>query len=277
MSDLVPIPPHWKLPEGFRFSQASLQDFVDCERRFYLRYIEQQRWPSPLAEPQDMIEQALQRGARFHQLVERHQVGVPLDVIYESATDDEALGRWLDNYQAALEKFGTFDKQWIEVSLSSFVGEYPVMARYDFVGLQGAHLIAVDWKTGRLPDSIKLEQRLQSSIYRLILFREGAKLAQRDFEQFTLHYIGVNDGSQRQFTVDESTAHRLETQLKGIIQQVMAAKKFPLTGEENRCRFCVYRGLCERGHTQIVRDITALDTDALWLDVAQSDLGDVEF
>ena len=277
MSDSTFIASNWKLPEGFRFSQANLQDFTDCERRFYLRYVEQQHWPSPLAEPQDMVEQALQRGARFHQLVERHQVGVPLDVIYESAEDDPALGRWLDNYQSALQKFGAFDQQWIEVSLSSFLGDYPVMARYDFVGLQGQHLVAVDWKTGRLPDSVKLEQRLQNSIYRLILFREGAKLAQREIAQFTLHYIGVNDGEQRQFTVDAATAHRLETHLKTIIQQVVSEKEFPLTEDENHCRFCVYRGLCERGHTQVIQDISVLDTDDLWLDVEQSDLGDAEF
>lgn len=276
MSNVV-IASNWKLPDGFRFSQANLQDFTDCERRFYLRYIEQQRWPSPLAEPQDMIEKAMQRGARFHQLVERHQVGVDLDTIYQSAEDDEALGRWLNHYQAALQKFGTFDQQWAEVSLSSFVGDYPVMARYDFVGVQSQHLMAVDWKTGRLPDVVKLEQRLQSSIYRLILFNEGAKLAQRPIDQFTLYYIGVNDGEQRQFSVDATIAHRLETQLQNIIQQVVQAKTFPLTEDENKCRFCVYRGLCERGQTQVVNDMATLDTDDLWLDIEQSDLGEVEF
>lgn len=277
MSNLISIPQDWHLPEGFRFTQSNLQDFVDCERRFYLRHIEQQRWPAPLAEPQGMVEQALKRGARFHQLVERHQVGVPLDDIYASAQDDASLQQWLDNYQTVLKKLGLFDKTWVEVSLSNFVGEHPILARYDFVGVQGSHLIAVDWKTGRLPDSIKLEQRLQTSIYRLILWHEGANLAQREIDQFTLYYVGVNDNEQRQFTVDATIAHRLETQLSGVIQSVIQARLFPLTDNEDHCRFCVYRGLCERGVTHHLTDINALDTDDLWLDVSRVDLGDVEF
>ena len=35
----------------FDFSQASLQDYIDCARRFQLRYLQQLHWPAPQAEP----------------------------------------------------------------------------------------------------------------------------------------------------------------------------------------------------------------------------------
>jgi len=34
------------LPTGFRFSQASLQDYVDCPQRFQLRYLAALQWPA---------------------------------------------------------------------------------------------------------------------------------------------------------------------------------------------------------------------------------------
>ena len=39
------------LPEGFRFSQSSLQDYVDCRRRFQLRYLQNLAWPALQSEP----------------------------------------------------------------------------------------------------------------------------------------------------------------------------------------------------------------------------------
>ena len=215
------------LPHGFIFSQSSLQDFADCERRFYLRYMEQQGWPAPLAEPQDAVEQALQRGARFHQLVERHRLGVPLDVVYATAATDPLLPTWLDNYQAALKQFGTFERTWAEVSLATRVDVYPVLAKFDFIGVQGSQVVAVDWKTGTLPALPILQQRLQTIIYRLVLYRQAAALTERDLSDYTLYYVSVADGQQRQFTVTADDVHGLATQVEQVITAVLPAATIP--------------------------------------------------
>ena len=39
------------LPADFHFSQGSLQDYVDCPRRFQLRYMMKLAWPAVEAEP----------------------------------------------------------------------------------------------------------------------------------------------------------------------------------------------------------------------------------
>ena len=42
------------LPQDYQFSQGSLQDYVDCSRRFQLRYLWMQPWPSLVVdEPQE--------------------------------------------------------------------------------------------------------------------------------------------------------------------------------------------------------------------------------
>ena len=39
------------LPINFLFSQASLNDYVECARRFQLRYLLEQEWPAVASEP----------------------------------------------------------------------------------------------------------------------------------------------------------------------------------------------------------------------------------
>ena len=39
------------IPQNFQFSQASLSDYMDCARRFQLRYLLEQDWPAVESEP----------------------------------------------------------------------------------------------------------------------------------------------------------------------------------------------------------------------------------
>lgn len=267
MTNSIKIDSQWQLPAGFHFSQSNLQDFVECERRFYLRHIERQGWPSPLAEPQDAVEIALKRGARFHQLVERHQMGIPLDILYTSAEDDPALPQWLDHYQAALKDFGPFERSWTETKLSTTVADHPVVAKFDFIGLKDNTLIGIDWKTGNLPPITILQERLQTLIYLMVLYREGHRLAGQAISNFSLVYVGVNDGQTFRFTVDSDTERRLALQVEDVINRVKNSTLFPLVEDVQVCRFCLYRGLCERGTSPLIDSTAGLDFENLWIDL----------
>ena len=63
--------------EQFDFSQSSLQDFTDCRKRFYLRYIQKVAWPALQAEPVIEFERHIQRGERFHRLAQQFLMGIP--------------------------------------------------------------------------------------------------------------------------------------------------------------------------------------------------------
>ena len=54
------------LPANFRFSQASLTDYLDCPRRFQLRYLLEQAWPAVESEPLLERERLAELGRRFH-------------------------------------------------------------------------------------------------------------------------------------------------------------------------------------------------------------------
>ena len=67
------------LPEDCQFSQASLQDYVDCRRRFQLRYLLELAWPAIQAEPAEEQEIHSRQGELFHRLVLQHQMGIPAE------------------------------------------------------------------------------------------------------------------------------------------------------------------------------------------------------
>jgi hypothetical protein len=66
------------LPNGFIFSQTSLQDYSDCRLRFQLRYLEKMEWPAVEMEPALENERRQMEGQYFHRLVQQHTLGIPL-------------------------------------------------------------------------------------------------------------------------------------------------------------------------------------------------------
>ena len=69
------------LPIDFRFSQNNLQDFVDCPRRFELKYLLKQDWPALVSEPIQEFEHLQILGLRFHTLVQQHLVGITVETL----------------------------------------------------------------------------------------------------------------------------------------------------------------------------------------------------
>lgn len=85
------------LPDNFQFSQGSLQDFVDCHRRFQLRYLERLAWPALQTEPAIEAERHMRQGALFHRMVQAYLLGVPAESL-AGLIQDEDLERWWGNY-----------------------------------------------------------------------------------------------------------------------------------------------------------------------------------
>jgi hypothetical protein len=86
-----------RLPIDFHFSQGSLQDYVDCPRRFQLRHLIRLAWPAVIAEPPLDNERFMKQGAAFHRLLQQHLLGVPCERI-ESMQMDPELRQWWENY-----------------------------------------------------------------------------------------------------------------------------------------------------------------------------------
>ena len=56
------------LADNFIFSANNLQDYLDCPRRFELKYILKQNWPAITSQPVQEMENKILMGNRFHLL-----------------------------------------------------------------------------------------------------------------------------------------------------------------------------------------------------------------
>jgi hypothetical protein len=197
------------LPTDFQFSQGSLQDYVDCPRRFQLRYIQRLAWPAVEAGPPLENERHLQQGAAFHRLVHQHVLGLSPERL-SSTIADEDLSRWWHNYleSAPVDPSASL---YPEVVLSAPVSGHRLVAKYDLIALMGSsglgrspsttlrtgpspierprpspvekadfelsRAVILEWKTSRKrPQRKWLAERLQTRVYPYLLVRAGSHL-----------------------------------------------------------------------------------------------------
>jgi hypothetical protein len=273
------------IPEDFQFSQANLQDYVDCRRRFQLRYLLELAWPAPAAEPADEYEAHVRDGEAFHRLIHQHQLGLPAERLTAQAEAEakvEAevepvshLAAWWQDYLAA----GPSDlppARYPEVSLSAPVGAHRLLAKYDLVAVEpGRRAVIVDWKTSqRRPSSAWMASRLQTRVYRYLLVRAGAHLNASTEpgrsggvpiapDQVEMIYWFTAFPDQPERLRYDRTQHEADGHYLGsLIAEITAATDdgFPLTDDVKRCRFCPYRSLCDRGAE--AGDINAAEDEA---------------
>ena len=258
------------LPPNFIFNQASLQDAVECRRRFQLRYLLELAWPAPVAEPADEHEAHIRSGEAFHRLIHQHQVGLPAErltaqaeaeaeVEVEVEVRQRNLAEWWRNYlDQPPENLPAV--RYPEVTLSVPVGSHRLLAKYDLVAIEpGRRAVIVDWKTSaRRPTGAWLAARLQTRVYRYVLVRAGSQLnrgAALGPEQIEMVYWFAAFPDQPERLPYNRTQHEADGRyLTSLIADLAQAgdganpgDDFPLTDDATRCRFCPYRSLCGRG------------------------------
>lgn len=248
-----------KTVDDLVFSQTALQDYVECARRFELRYLRELNWPA--LETGQALERELnmERGHEFHHLLHQHAMGVPVAAL-EATIDDEAMRFWWRNYLEWQERNLPL-KRHAELSLTTPVtgpdGKEQTLltAKYDLVTvLADGTILIVDWKTGRPQRRSILAERLQTIVYRYVLSLAGDWLNDGrpvEPERIRMTYWFAQDSSTVDFDYDSEARRRDEHRLLSIIGSISAEIRgrfeFPKTSDERACRFCSYRSLCERG------------------------------
>ncbi|MBN2557043.1 MAG: PD-(D/E)XK nuclease family protein [Anaerolineales bacterium] len=241
------------LPDDFRFSQASLQDYVDCPRRFYLRYRLRLPWPAIETAPFLLQEEHARQGRVLHRMIQQHLLGVPVEKLtIQPETPD--LERWWDHYCSFPLPDLPSDRR-PEFQLSAPLGNSRLLAKYDLLAIEpGARYVIVDWKTSlRRPLRDALIDRLQTRVYRFLLVHAGKPInsgvpiypeevqMRYWFAEFPEDTI-VIDYTEEQYRIDGDY-------LLDLVEEIgrRADDEFHKTEQEKRCIYCRYRSLCARG------------------------------
>lgn len=237
-------------------SQYKLANFLACQRRFQLRTLRHLPWPaSPLPE---RTEQLLQQGQDFHQLLERHFLGMP---ITPSTIPDGRVRQWWQTFATHnpvrnLPKSARFLP---ETGLTVPLGNHLLYGRFDLlvIGEDGekqpfAHVF--DWKTGRPIEAAELNGRWQTRLYLALLAEGGSafwpQTVQLAPEQINLTYWFVQD-AEAPITIGYSAAEHAANwaelqQIATQLDEAIVQDSWPLTDDWHTCRACAYQIYCGR-------------------------------
>jgi hypothetical protein len=265
-----------KLPTPFTFSQSSLQDYMDCARRFQLRYIEQLHWPAVETEPILENERRQQEGQLFHRLAQQAIIGLPAEKL-ERLASGEALSRWWQNFTPQLEKLRAHSAAMPEITLSAPVGAHRLLAKFDLItketseqvtsneetpstpqpengstGQRSNVLTIFDWKTyHKRPRNDRMSARMQTRVYRYLLAVAGAHLNGGQTptpEQIEMVYWYSEFPTEPAiFRYDRAQFERDKAHLEKLVSEIAVSTDMPMTDEAEKCKFCPYRSYCDRG------------------------------
>ncbi len=276
------------LPADFSFSQASLQDYVDCPRRFQLRYVERVAWPTPVGEPLLEVEEHLARGVDLHRLVHQHLVGMDPQLIRETIRDAKLEGWWEAYLSHPLDLPA---QRYPEISVTAPLGGYRLMAKFDLVAAApGERLVVVDWKTneGRRPRREWLAERMQTRVYRYMLvkagqrFNGGAEVAPERVEM--IYWFANYPAQPERFRYGGGEHARDQARLEALIHEIAsraADAAWEMAPDQRACRYCRYASLCERdgepGSAADVDEETAGASLEAGFDLDLEQVAEVEF
>jgi len=235
------------------FSQANLEDYRACPRKFQLRYLEGQRWPALVAEPPDAFEEHLRQGTLLHRMIQQHLLGFPEGLI-TAYSWDEPLATWWQRYRSFPPP--DLPRQKIpEFETSTWVDGFHLVGKFDLLAFDPVRkFVIVDWKTDRRPPSFaQAAERLQTRIYPFLLVESGGFLNNempidpRQVEMLYWYAEAPTELQRFKYTEDQHEANR--AYLISLIDEIQqeTSKIFPLTEDVSKCAFCSFRSLCARG------------------------------
>ena len=247
--------------KNFHYSQSSLQDFKDCNRRFYLRYIKKIKWPAVQSEPIQENENYIVDGTALHEFIYQYLIGIPDDKIINTIFSSR-VNIWWDNFLSLIKNDSSFANDRFlrlpEFTLVGMIGGYKLIAKYDLLVIQPDGIVFIyDWKTSqKKPKREWLTNRIQTKIYPALFLLSGQHLIRNEInpDDVTMNYWFANQSGQvESIEYSESKFNQDLNDLKDLItaidQSAMSQTEidFPVTEDTHKCGFCVYRSLCGTG------------------------------
>ncbi|MAT41029.1 MAG: hypothetical protein CL609_01720 [Anaerolineaceae bacterium] len=240
-------------PENFYYSQNKLQDYIDCPRRFELKYLLKQDWPAIRSEPIREIEHHQRLGNQFHLFIQQYFNGLSPEIISKQTTDPVLLNWW-----RSFELFSKtihFDNVYPEFQISAQIGNSRFYGVIDLITTdQDGNITIYDWKTNKKkPSRNTLNQKIQTKLYRLMTALNYARFFKEiNFSpnKIRMEYWFVNDPTSTMvFPYDETLFLSDQSFFNQLIETIQNTGEnfFVKTEDQNRCKFCNYRSLCARG------------------------------
>lgn len=241
------------LPDNFLFTQNNLQDYQDCPRRFYLRYILNQDWPAVESEPVKEQEELIAVGEKFHLMAQQYFAGIPRSVI-EATIEDPFLSEWWNRF-VQLEIITIPGRKISETLFTIPFNGHRLGAKVDLLlCTEIGRATIYDWKTSQhKPRSKWLSERMQTRVYPFVISTLAsvhvlpAPTTTEELEM--IYWYPAFPDTPVTFEYSHQKSIEDQAYLNSIVNEIVQLDEsgFTLTPDEKMCKFCRYRSLCSRG------------------------------
>lgn len=240
------------MDKSLLISKARLLAFLTCRRRFFLRYLERLSWPELLLDTSQRP--AIERGYKFHQLLERYFLGFSVD---PADIRDGQLRQWWRRFQESNITL-PHGRHLPELRLTVPADPHFLIGRFDLVivGYKENHPVAhvYDWKTSRPRSVAELQKEWQTRLYLAMLAESGSALTADDSSlhagQTAFTYWYVDDPLEPRtisYSWEQHDQNWTEIQeLVAEIDKCLEQEQWPLTDNWSHCRTCAYQAYCGR-------------------------------
>jgi hypothetical protein len=254
---------------NFIYSAHNLQDFVDCPRRFELIYLLKQPWPAVATEPVLEMEEKSNLGMQFHQAAQQMLSGIAADDVVHSL-EDHQLMQWITRFAAFLGRL-QWDTKLTEITLTMALNGSRILSVLDLLMVTGdGKAIIFDWKTAhKEPNPSFYKERIQSQVYPMVVvesFQQVFPKMNLKPEDLEMVYWFPEFPEKAIHLGYSRAAHQANLiRIAGLISDIARRESggFEMTHELNRCKYCVYRSLCDRGRTAGIESDESDDVPAL--------------
>lgn len=241
------------ITNNLTFSAKKVQDYIDCQRRYELRYLLNQSCPAISSEPILEIESNIKKGSEFHFLIHQYLSNIPEEILKRTILDD-SMKEWFENF-LSFYKILEVKSIFSEFRLNAKIEVSRFTAVYDVIYLtENEEIGIIDWKTSKyIPNKKNLASKIQSVLYPFIL-HEGSAEFLPGFnyppENISMRYWFPHSPFEEIiFPYGLETHEKNRDFLRSITCEIQEKKlgDFVLTEDEKKCGFCLYRSLCNRG------------------------------
>ncbi len=241
-------------PDNFKFSASNLKDYLDCPRRFELRYLMFLEWPAIQSEPVLEREGFIEDGKTFHRIIYQHFCGIPAEKLTPFIKGNN-LSKWWRSFTIHQPHLLVDGKRMPEFKVIVPFEGFILTGQFDLlIRTPENRMVIYDWKTtSGKPNLPAMRRRIQSRLYPLlisIIGQETLSMYSCTPDDIEMVYwfpdspenpIYLNY-SNYQFQEDTSF-------FKSLLNEIAVTEPghFLMTPEEKRCLYCQYRSLCNRG------------------------------
>lgn len=254
-------------------TQLHIRNFLECRRRFELRYLSPFAWPEP---PYSLdTEQAFDRGRAFHKHLEQRFLGLNP---HAAMIDDPTIRMWWNTFDSSGPPIPD-GRRYPEISLAVPLGGHQLFGRFDLLVITptddgDVKATIFDWKTSKAQPEARLRTVWQTRLYLALLAEGGHTLIpgrkeklNPDHLSMTYWYVGDPD-NPRTLAYSRAMHQQNWQEIGEIVAEIEAARQaaeWPLTDDWSRCRDCAYQAYCGR-QTATSPQSDIGDTDDLELD-----------